>query len=149
MAEIEGGERAMNAIRDIADKLKGAKTLSVGFLDGATYPDGTSVALVAAVQNFGSPKNGIPPRPFFSNMVAEKSPAWGPQLATLLPAVGYDSKMALEQMGQQIAGDLRQSIVDTNSPGLKPATIRRKGFEKPLVDSGHMLQSVDYEVVDN
>jgi hypothetical protein len=29
---------------------------------------------------------------------------------------------------------------------LKPATIRRKGFAKPLVDTGHMLNSIDHEV---
>ena len=48
--------------------------------------------------------------------------------------------------GEAIAGQLRQSIVDTNSPALAESTIRRKGFSKPLVDTGHMLQSVDYEV---
>ena len=50
-------------------------------------------------------------------------------------------------MGQGISGQLKQSIVDTNEPPLAASTIARKGFAKPLVDTGHMLQSVDYEVV--
>jgi hypothetical protein len=129
MAEIKGGEKAMEAIRDIADKLKGAGTLRVGFLAGATYPNGTPVALVAAIQNYGAPSRGIPPRPFFSNMVANESPSWGPDLAKLLPAVGYDSKIALEQMGQKISGDLRQAIVDTNAPSLSPVTVMLRGMK--------------------
>lgn len=123
MATIKGGERAAAYLRDIADRITNAGTLRVGFLENATYPDGTPVALVAAVQNFGAPSRGIPPRPFFSNMIDEKSGTWGPQVAALLPGDGYDGAKTLTKMGEQISGDLRQSIVDTNSPALSPVTL--------------------------
>jgi hypothetical protein len=119
----------------------------VGFLEGATYPDGTSVALVAAVQDMGSPAQNIPPRPFFRNVVAAKSGEWPNALRAALAATDDDAEKALGIVGEGIAGQLRQSIVDTNEPPLAPATIARKGFDKPLVDTGHMLQSVDKEVV--
>jgi hypothetical protein len=49
-------------------------------------------------------------------------------------------------MGAGIAGQLRQSIIDLVAPPLAPSTIKRKGFDKPLIDQGIMLSSVDYEV---
>lgn len=118
--------------------------MRVGFLADARYPDGTQVAAVAAFQDFGT--RTIPPRPFFRNMVAEKSPEWPDAIARNLIANNYDAERTLRTVGEAIAGQLRQSIIDTNEPPLAERTIRRKGFEKPLVDTGHMLASVDYEI---
>lgn len=149
MAAVKGGDRLESKLRDLAEHLAAPAMVRVGFLEGATYPDGTSVALVAAVQNFGSMARGIPPRPFFSNMIRDKSPDWGDKLANIMRLNGYDARRSLELMGQGIAGQLRQSIVDTNAPPLSEKTIARKGFEKPLIDTGVMLQAVDSEVVDS
>jgi hypothetical protein len=146
MATISGGKKLEAALRDLARKVSSGGTLRVGFLEGATYPDGKPVAMIAAIQEFGAPKAGIPPRPFFRNMIDAKSPEWPKAIAGLLKSNGMDSHKALQLAGEAIAGQLRQSIVDTNEPPLKPATIRRKGSEKPLVDTGHMLNSVDYEI---
>jgi hypothetical protein len=146
MATISGGTKLEAALRQIADKVTRPATLRVGFLEGATYPDGTSVALVAAVNEFGAPSRGQPPRPFFRNMIKSKAPEWPSAIAGLLKGNGYDAEAALDVAGAAIAGQLRQSIQALTSPPLKPATVARKGFSKPLVDTGHMLQSVDHEV---
>lgn len=174
MAEIglSGGDRIEAALKDIAAKLRDGGKVRVGFLENARYPDGKSVAQVAAINNFGAPGAGIPPRPFFSNLVADKSPGWGEKLVKLLRHTNYDTKAALALMGEGIAGQLRQAIVDMNEPPNSMVTNLLKQrfpmggqtFEdvlqawadvaagatapagKPLVHSGHMLQSVDYEV---
>lgn len=146
MANMRGGENVARALRDIGEAISRPATLRVGFLEGATYPDGTLVAMVAAIQEFGAPRAGIPPRPFFRNMIARKSPEWPAAIGALLVANRYDLTVTFQQAGQAIAGQLRQSIVDTNSPVLAESTVARKGFAKPLVDTGHMLQSVDFEV---
>lgn len=144
MATVLGGDKLEAAFARIASKLAKASEVRVGFLEGATYPDGTPVAEVAAIQNFGS--TDIPARPFFSNMVSDKSPQWGERFAKVLAAADYDTDLALARMGEGIAGQLRQSIVDTNDPPLARRTVERKGHDKPLVDTGHMLASVDKEV---
>jgi hypothetical protein len=146
MASLKGGDKFSAALQRIAGKATSAETVKVGFLSSATYPNGTPVALVAAIQNWGAPRAGIPPRPFFSNMIAKKSPEWGPATGKLLIENDYDAAKTLAQVGEAVSGQLRQSIIDTNEPPLAPATIRRKGFSKALVDSGHMLNSVGYEV---
>jgi hypothetical protein len=146
MAVIRGGQKLEAQLRLLGNTVAKKATLRVGFLENAKYPDGTPVAMIAAIQDFGAPKVGIPPRPFFRNMIRQKQREWGPAIARLLRTNNFDAEKALEFAGQAIAGQLRQSIQDTNTPPLKPATIRRKGFAKPLVDTGQMLNSVDYEV---
>lgn len=145
-AQVTGGNAALPYLLDLGRKIGAAKEVRVGFLEGATYDDGTPVAMIAAIQNFGAPSRGIPPRPFFSNMVKAKASEWGPAFAMAMQDADNNSAVALTRMGEGISGQLRQSIIDTNTPPLAPATIRRKGFDKPLVDTDHMLGSVDYEV---
>lgn len=90
----------------------------------------------------------IPSRPFFRTMIAEKSPAWGNALGGLLKDDGLDAKKALSQMGDAIIGQLQDSILATNDPPNSPATIRaKKGRAKPLIDTGHMWNSVTKEVI--
>lgn len=100
--------------------------------------------MIAAAQEFGTGK--IPPRPFFRTMIKEHQKEWGGQMGKLLVHTGYNAEKTLGLMGEIIAGELRQSVRDLTSPPLAPATVKAKGFDKPLVDTGHMLNSVDYEV---
>ena len=144
---IKGGDKIDAYLRDLAAKVANGKAVKVGFLAGATYPDGKSVAMVAAIQNFGAPSRGIPPRPFFSRVIEEKSNGWGAALALNMQLTDNNASVALGRVGEGIKGQLQQSIVETNSPPLAPSTVRRKGFDKPLVDTGHMLNSVAYEVI--
>lgn len=146
MATVKGGDKFSAALQKIAGAVSSAERVKVGFLSGATYPDGKPVAMIGAIQNWGAPAAGIPPRPFFSNMIQSKQREWGPATGKLLVANGYDAAVTLRLVGEAVAGQLRQSIRDTNEPALAESTIRRKGFSKPLVDTGHMLNSVDYEV---
>lgn len=146
MVKISGGDKLEKALAEIAKKVSKPGTLNVGFLEGATYPDGTSVPMVAAIQEFGAPAKGIPPRPFFRNMIAAKSPEWGDGVAQALKAKDYDTTEALNLVGEGIKGQLQDSIKTTNSPPLAPSTVKAKGFDTPLIDTGHMLNSVDFEV---
>lgn len=145
IAGVQGSGTA-RYLQDVSDKISSPVTLRVGFLERATYPDGKPVAMIAAIQEFGAPAAGIPPRPFFRNTIAKKESEWGPAIADLIREKNYDIRAAFDAAGFAIAGQVRQGIVDTNEPALAPSTIARKGHAKPLVDTGHMLNSVDHEV---
>jgi hypothetical protein len=201
LVSLKGGDKLQAFMRDLAQRIPGSAEVRVGFLSGSTEADGTSLPMVAAVQEFGGRierepstvtiyrrvsaagdflRGGrfvkrkasnfasthyvgahvitIPPRPYFRNMIAKHKDAWGGQLGALLKAKNFNATTALKQMGALIKGQLQQSIVDTNSPPLAASTIRRKsrgrvnkiagvlGPAKPLVETGTMLNSVDYEV---
>ncbi len=144
---LSGGDKMNQRLAEIAAKLKEAGSVNIGFLEGATYPDGKGVPFVAAMNEFGVPSHGQPPRPFFRGMIKEKSPDWGDGVAKALKAHDYHTQEALQVVGEGIAGQLRDSITKLDSPALAPSTIARKGSSKPLIDTGHMLNSVDYEVL--
>lgn len=141
---ITGGQAAAAALAALAERTGSASSLKVGFLEGATYPDGTSVPFVAAMNEFGTATS--PPRPFFRNMVAEKSPGWGKALGRIAAANGYDMEKTLALMGEGIRGQLQKSIQMFDSVPLAKSTIKSKGFEKQLIDTSVMVNSVDYEV---
>lgn len=177
MATVSGGERVQRALAELSRKLNNGRKVAVkvGWLEGETYPDGTSVAMVAAIQNFGAPARGIPPRPTLSALVKQAS-TWPDKLWAVLQAVDLDVDKAMDLMGQGLVSDLQQVIRDVEAPPLSKVTLLLrerfptrdgmtsadvwKAFEdvaagvepsggsaKPLVWSGQMLRDVDYEVV--
>ena len=193
MADVKGGDRLGAALQKISDRLGASSTapsVAVGFLEGGTYPNGTSIPMVAATHEFGGTINRaasqqtvyrsvnaggtaflrggrfvkrrssnfasthavgaytitIPPRPYFRPMIAAKSKTWGPDLAKILKATSFDAQASLAKMGHLIKGQLQDSIKAVSSPPLAASTIRRKGFSKPLIDTGVMWNSIDFIV---
>lgn len=141
---LTGGDALEAKLAEIAARVSRSGTVRIGFLEGSSYPDGTSVAMVAALLNFGISNGKV--WPFFTNMIRDKAPGWGAILANLLETNNFDVDKALGSMGQGIAVQLRQAIDDMNSPALDPRTIARKGFATPLVDTGYMRNSIAFEV---
>lgn len=173
--KISGGAKLEAALKKIAKNVEKPANLRVGFLEDSLYPDFTPVAMVAAIQNFGAPNRGIPPRPFFSDMVKDKSPAWPKKLEEALKSTGYDATASMELMGQGIEYQLKDAIINTNDPPLSPITVMLRGMRsqgvkitgksvgiaaarvrdgktnydastKVLDDTGYMLSRTDYDV---
>lgn len=144
-----------DAIEDFLNNIESqldSKQVKVGFIDGATYPDGTPVAMVASANEYGRPDNNQPPRPFFRNAISEHSEEWGDTVARGISA-GLPVDQILEVVGAQIQGDVQASIASLMDPPLAPSTIaarKSKGNSsvKPLVDTKVMIGDVNYEVGD-
>lgn len=138
----------------VASQLE-SKQVKVGFIDGTTYPDGTSVAMVAAGNEWGIPDNNQPPRPFFRNAISEHEKEWSEAVARGLEA-GYPVDQVLELVGAKIQGDVQESIATLIDPPLSPTTLhirrtrkdRPTDSTKPLVDEKVMIGDVNYEVGD-
>jgi hypothetical protein len=161
MVTVTGGDKFREKLQGIARQVTNASDVKVGFLSGSSYPDGTPVAMIAAIQNWGAPAVGIPPRPFFSNAIRAKKGEWPTAIRNLLKDNNYDALRTLQQTGEVIAGQLRRSIIETNDPPLKASTLRARGVApgmkynaskpatfgaKPLIDTGTLLNSVSYKV---
>lgn len=144
MATIKGGHKLQQYLAKLAAKVAEPGVLRVGFLEGATAPNGDNLALRAYRLEFGTSK--MPPRPFFRNMVAAKAGEWPDGMAYQLKATDYDIKLTLERTGEAIKGQLKESILDLWTPPLSPVTIAKKGFEKPLIEHGDMINAVSWEV---
>jgi hypothetical protein len=85
-------------------------------LENAKYPDGKSVALIAALNEYGVPSRNQPPRPFLRNMIAKYEKDWPKAIAGLLKSTDYNVDQTLMLTGEAIKGQLQQSIRDLTSP---------------------------------
>lgn len=59
-----------------------------------------------------------------------------------------DSDELCSLIGQMLAFEIKKFARDLSEPELHPFTIQRKGGKKtnPLMDSGHMIGAIDFEV---
>lgn len=116
-----------------------------GYFENAIYPDGTPVAYVATIQEFGHPEGGIPARPTMRPTAEAMRGEWSALLARGARAAlngQISPRDVLEAVALRAAGDVGKSIQALTSPALHPDTVKAKGFAKPLIDSGQMFQSV-------
>jgi hypothetical protein len=148
-ASVKGGDKFAARLKQIADRLGVNPTVSVGFPVGSTYPDGTSLPLVAAINEFGAPSRGQPPRPFMRNTVAKHGKDWPKAAAKLLKDNDYDAHKTLALVGEGIKGQMQQMIHSGVPPPLAPSTAKRKGHAQTLIDTGFMWQHITVEVDDN
>jgi hypothetical protein len=135
----------------------GGHKVTAGFFESAKYANGTPVAYIAAIQEFGYPEGNIPSRPFFRNAIKANGQKWGDVAGRLIESAiegKISESQALEQLGSMIKGDIQESIIDGDFESLKQSTLvarqsrkRTAGVaNKPLIDTGHMMRSVDYTV---
>jgi hypothetical protein len=120
---MTGGGVLDARLKTMAAKLGGRRELHVGFLAGGQEADGTSLPMVAFIQEYGAPRAGIPPRPYFRRMIAKHKAEWPAQVAKLVKARDYDAAAALEGMGEVISEELRASIAALVSPPLSTTTL--------------------------
>ena len=140
--EGPGTAKVLAAVKGL-DGLEG----KTGWFETAHYPEGTPVAYVATIQEFGTGR--IPARPFMRPAVADHAGEWMDMLAQGAKASltgGPAPEQVLELVTLAAAGNVAEKIQAVTSPPLSPATVKRKGFDKPLVDTGQMLQSVTGKV---
>ena len=131
--------------------IQDGRIVNVGVPEGKREADGTPVAMIAAVHEFGSPSQGIPERPFLRVAVQRHRLEYirlnRINLVKMLRGQ-MTADQALGQLGEMAKGDVQTEIRNGDFAPLKPATIRRKGSSKPLIDTGQMVQSIAWELGD-
>lgn len=151
----------IEALRQTIDALD-AGVGRVGWFPSAVYEGGQPVAGVAFVQEHGSTKRSIPPRPFMRPTATEKRSEWAKTVGQLTKAAAQ-GKIAPENVMQGLTlaaeGHVRATITKISAPPLAESTVearkRRKAnggkgaqasIAKPLVDTGILLNTLTSEV---
>lgn len=154
--DIKGnGSKLKDKLRKIAalDDLE----LKVGFFENARYPDGTPVAYVGYLNEYGGHN---PPRPFMKRTAQRRIKVWSKGIAANFNRADKSSlKIAYNKAGQVAVGDVKRTIKDWPPGGNAPSTVRAKARrarggknlvpinpETVLIDTGKMISSVAYEV---
>ena len=141
---ISGGDKLKARLAEITTNMENGKSVKIGFFANATYPDGTSVAQVAVWNDWGTKR--IPPRPFFRTFAKQAHDNAAKRIGKLLKANDYNAETTLDLLGTFEAGKLKAIINKGMPPPNAPYTIAKKGFDHPLLDTGHMRDSVAHEV---
>lgn len=147
-------EAALHILKD--------KQAKVGWFEGSKYESGIPVATVAAIQEFGSPTNNIPARPFMRPTITEKEPAWGAIAERGVRAVLANqatTQDVMELLAKTVVFDVQKTIAALQTPELHPGTIYNRlhrksdkktvgALTKPLIDTGIMFNTIGHEIED-
>jgi hypothetical protein len=141
-------EKIKATLEKVPDEFQGL-VAQIGFPQGQHYPDGTNVAFVAFIHEFGAPGANIPARPFMRPTVNSQKETWVKTVKDGVPLVVMGRLTAfdvLDAVGIKGSADIQETISKVTSPPLRPMTIARKGSAKPLIDAGQMFASVRHSV---
>lgn len=156
--KVTGGDKLSAKLRQLSAIRAQTR---VGFFEKAKYPDGTSIAYVAYLNEYG-PHN--PPRPFLKRTFKKNISKWVKGIRANLGSGLSQAKVkrAYEMAGLVAVGDVKRTIADWNPSDPYPndnktiAAKRRRARkgknlnainpERVLIDTGRMLASVSYEV---
>ncbi len=135
-------------LKSLVKRLGGDTDILVGVpADATPYPDGTSVAMVGAVHEFGG--GNSPERSFIRSSFDEHQKKYITMAQKLVKKVidkGGDIELVAELIGTEAAADVVDNINAIQTPPNTAATILKKGSSNPLVDTGHLKQSIRHEV---
>ena len=137
--------------------------VNVGWFEDQKYSsdeNGNSIDLpiakVARWNEFGT-KAGIPERPFMRRTMMKHEQEWIELLKTLVQKEldkekGTNIDAALKKFGEQVAGDIQETIWEGGFAKNARSTLRKKGDKPPLIDTGIMISSIqartDKELLD-
>lgn len=161
----------IEALRHAVKGLDGAQG-RVGWFPSAVYEGGQPVAGVAHVHEFGSAKRGIEPRLGMRATAREKSEQWKGVVEQVSRAVVQGNiapGRTMEALTLAAEAHMREAITKVTSPALAASTVAARkrrlanggegvrpvrnpkkpavmGIDKPLVDTGILLNTLTSEV---
>lgn len=109
-----------------------------------------TVLHIANIHEFGHKPSGIPSRSFVRKTFDTKENDIGDEVekAVMLyleDKISYDS--AMDMIGTKLVDFVKRTLVDLKTPPNHPLTIARKKSSNPLIDTGRLLDSIEYKVV--
>lgn len=143
--------RILKSIKEIGETF-----IKVGILSSADpEPDGMNMAQLATIHEYGAPSAGIPARPFLAQTITRITDQIiqfnGQEIDKI-----YQGKStpltSISKLGVFVTKEIKKEFKLGTLEPLKPATIRAKTVDgkrgtTPLIDTGRLRNSINYEVV--
>ena len=147
----KGGGKIQKELNELLRISKQPQQVKVGIpAESITYPDGTDLTMVAAVNEFGSLDGRIPERSYLRSTLVEKANKfrafWRRKNAKEILLGETTPTAVLNILGQIAQAEVQKKIVALAEPPNAESTVERKGSSNPLVDTGLLRQSIRYEV---
>ena len=134
----------------LRDKDKGYRSILQAMRDldglqvtaGVPASAGEEVVIYGAANEFGT--DTIPERSYLRSTLDANRKTYGVMMAKALKAAmgGTPIIIAAQKVADQMAVDVKRTILSGVSPALDEATIKAKGSSQTLIDSGTLLHSI-------
>ena len=94
---------------------------------------------------YGVPEKRIPPRPFMKRTVDGNSRKWKNLVKNdIKNSKKPDLQNTLNKLTTKVINDIQTTINELMFPPNAESTIRKKGFNNPLIDTGTMRDTVTW-----
>ena len=136
------GRRLERILRDL-DK----KEIRIGFQRGkATDENGVDMCDIAMWNELGTSHS--PARPFMRQTVDNHEGEINALLKQARQSLlgGYSGEQVLKEIGLKVKDMMQNEIINGGFVPNAASTIRKKGSDRPLIDTGRTRQSVNYEI---
>lgn len=136
------GKKLQKMLKELAEK-----EVRVGFQAGkATEEDGTDICDIAAWNELGTVH--IPARPFLRQSVDDNVSKINSFLQSKKKDLmrGVTAEQVLKEIGIFQKDLIQEKITEGQFTPNAESTVKKKGSSKPLIDTGRMRQSVNYEI---
>lgn len=113
-------------------------------------PLAINMATLALIHERGSAANNIPARPFMKQTRQRAEGRFARLLRRLYKQVvngKVNPQNGLAKLGVSYEGEMKNTFIVGQFVPNKPATVKRKGSSRPLIDTGHLRQSIISKVV--
>lgn len=132
---MEIQQKNIKSFQELNLRLKelASKQGKVGWFSSSKYEDGTSVAYVAAIQEFGSPERSIPPRPFMRPAIIENQKDWeraAAQGANQVLAGKATPEQVMEKITLAAQNSISKNIATLTTPPLSPITLGARKYRQ-------------------
>lgn len=141
-------KKAAEILAKIEKNLEGPSAVRVGLPENSNaYPDGTSVILVGVVHEFGSADGTTPQRSYLRAMLQEQKREFKKLFKKLGARVATGKMEPRQALG--LIGVAAQAAAQAKITDIKEPPVEHRGADaNPLVDTGHLRQSIIFVVED-
>lgn len=147
MGEVIDKDLGWKRIKRKMDFVDG-KEIRAGVLPSAGKgKKGVEIAYYASVNEYGTDDGKIPSRPFMATS-ADENKGWSTSVKNAVKGI-IDGAEVISQMntvGEKMKTDIKKNVGTYRFKPLKPATVKKKGHDIQLIDSGDLYDAIDYEV---
>ena len=123
---------------------------AIGFFEEDIYSDGKPIAYISLIQEFGTADGRIPARPHHREWFDSKINIMKNLIIKEMNAI-HEGKISFDDMlatlGEYGKNELKNVIIKKSTPPNAPATVRKKGFNDPLIETGKMRDSAKYKII--
>ena len=146
MTAVIDHDLGYNRIMRDLQKLYGMEVVAGMLKDSGKAENGASYVDIATWNEYGTGR--IPSRPFIRISADTNKAAWAKLAQQCVNDVidGDSPRDAAQVVGHRMVEDIRKVFGSSELKANAPATVRKKGRNEPLVDSGEMRRRVNFRV---